>query len=128
MAKQSTTVTTRRHAPGARGGTPHRTTTAIKSKAPQSNVRFGIPLGKINLVGILVGIGLIVIGYLLMGTAIVPDDQVANNDGIWNNSSSVTFAPILLVIGYCIVIPIALLYRPKKNAEPDEETVASTQG
>jgi hypothetical protein len=27
-------------------------------------------------------------------------------------------APILLVIGYCIIIPIAILYQKKKTLEP----------
>jgi len=28
---------------------------------------------------------------------------------------SITIAPILLVIGYCVIIPIAILYRVKKD-------------
>jgi len=33
---------------------------------------------------------------------------------------SLTVAPILLVIGYCIIIPIAILYQKKKGDLPGE--------
>ncbi len=86
-----------------------------------SNVTFGIPLRRENLIGIAAGILIIILGYVLMATAIT--DNVAANDGIWNNFNAVTLAPILLTIGYCIVIPLALLYRPKKVIEEDDGTL-----
>jgi hypothetical protein len=58
---------------------------------------------------------LMVIGYLLMATAVSPDP--ADNEGIWNNANAVTWAPILLVIGYCIMVPIAIMWRPKDEAD-----------
>lgn len=64
---------------------------------------------------------MIVIGYVLMGTGIT--DDVANNDGIWNNASSITIAPILLTLGYCVIIPYFIFKRfgkdePVNDAEP----------
>jgi hypothetical protein len=49
------------------------------------------------------GILVLVIGYVFLSKAPV--------NGFW----SLTFAPILLVIGYCIVMPFAVLYRNKNK-------------
>jgi hypothetical protein len=57
------------------------------------------------------GIAVIVIGYILMGTGIA-DDPV-NNEGVWNSPMAVTIAPILLVLGYCVIVPFAIFFRPK---------------
>ena len=59
--------------------------------------------GKINYQ--LFGIGLITIifGYLLM---------------VWGETESIQsikIAPIILIIGYCIIIPAAILVKPKKK-------------
>ena len=51
------------------------------------------------------GIGLIVIivGYFIMGTGTV------------NSFQSLTLAPIMLFIGYIIIIPLALIYKDKSD-------------
>lgn len=67
-----------------------------------------------------VGIAVIVIGYLLMSTGIA--DDPLNNQGVWNNASAVTIAPILLGLGYCVIVPFALLYR-KKGTDATETSV-----
>jgi hypothetical protein len=51
-------------------------------------------------------------------------DNPTDNQGVWNNASTVSIAPILLTIGYCIIIPIALFYRKKGG---DEAAMASAQ-
>jgi cbb3-type cytochrome oxidase subunit 3 len=58
----------------------------------------------------LFGIGLfvILIGYIALA------------HGPWNSFSSLTLAPILLVIGYCVIIPVAILYRKKQKKQQDE--------
>ncbi|MFH1942011.1 MAG: hypothetical protein ABIL68_07875 [bacterium] len=58
----------------------------------------------------LFGIGflVIVIGY------------IALSRGPWDSFSSLTLAPILLVIGYCVVIPVAILYRKKQKKSQNE--------
>lgn len=33
--------------------------------------------------------------------------------GPWDSFSSLTLAPILLVIGYCVTLPFAILYKKK---------------
>jgi uncharacterized membrane protein YphA (DoxX/SURF4 family) len=46
-----------------------------------------------------IGVALIIVGYLIMATGEV------------NSFQSLTLAPIMLFIGYIIVIPAALIYR-----------------
>lgn len=56
------------------------------------------------------------INWLLLGTAVV-----LIGIGflfLWNGS--ITLAPIMLVLGYCVVIPVALLLRIKNKA-PDAQ-------
>lgn len=57
---------------------------------------------KINYLIFLIGILLIVFGYIIMVMGEVDSFQ------------SITVAPILLFLGYVVAIPIALIYRPKK--------------
>jgi len=60
--------------------------------------------GKINYQ--LFGIGLLVIisGYFLMAT------------GETESIQSVKLAPVILLIGYCVIIPAAILIKPKKDS------------
>jgi len=57
--------------------------------------------GKINY--LLFGIGLLVIitGYLIMAT------------GETESFQSVKLSPIILILGYCVIIPAAILVKPK---------------
>lgn len=126
MAKQSTTATTRRPSSSSRGGTPaRRPATARRTAGAPSDVTWGFPLGKPNLIGIGIGLALIVIGYLCMSTGMVSEAEVATNDGVWNNSMAVTIAPILLVLGYCVVIPLSILYRGRKAENVEEQGTAT---
>ncbi len=65
------------------------------------------PLGRKNIYFILAGIALIIIGYILMSLGITEDPAVV--DGKWNNVFSVWIAPVVLIIGYCVVIPFGIL-------------------
>ena len=49
-----------------------------------------------------IGLVLILFGYLLMAT------------GETTSFQSVKLAPIMLVIGYCIIIPISIIYKFQK--------------
>ncbi len=49
-----------------------------------------------------VGVLLIAVGYIVMAT------------GETTSTQSITIAPIMLFLGYVVVIPIALIYRDKK--------------
>lgn len=63
----------------------------------------------INYTIILVGIAVVIIGYIVMAM------------GDATSVLSVTIAPIILFIGYCIVIPVGILYR-KKEAQKESAT------
>lgn len=64
------------------------------------------PLQKQNFIIIGIGLLVIIIGYLLMATGITEEPALPN--GKWNNIFAVTIAPILLVLGYCVIIPYGI--------------------
>jgi len=49
-----------------------------------------------------VGVGVIILGYLAM------------MQGPYNSFLSLKLSPLLLVLGYCVLIPIAILKRPRQ--------------
>ena len=53
-----------------------------------------------------VGLGVIVVGYVLL--------SIPPAEGFW----SLTMAPILLILGYCVLIPMAILLKDRA-AGPD---------
>jgi len=63
----------------------------------------GLPFTRKNYYIFAVGLAAIIIGYIALA------------------QGSITLAPILLVLGYCAIIPIAILYRGEKNTEPQKE-------
>lgn len=69
----------------------------------------GLPFSSQNYLFFGIGLVLIVVGY------------VALSRGPWDSFWSLTLAPILLVLGYCVLVPVAILYR-KKNKKQDSET------
>lgn len=57
---------------------------------------------------ILIGLGLVVIGYYLMSS------------NPWDNSTSLTISPIVLIVAYVIIIPLSIFIKPivkKKTIE-----------
>jgi len=78
----------------------------------KSAVKWEFPLEKNNLIIIGIGLAVILLGYMLMATGI--SDEPATVDGKWNNPMAVTIAPILLVIGYTVIIPYGIIKRFKK--------------
>ena len=68
--------------------------------------RQGLPFTHLNYWLFVLGVAVIVAGYFSLAQPPV--------DGFM----SLTLAPILLVIGYCIIIPAAILYQRKKTLEP----------
>jgi len=72
-----------------------------KKKLPEEKYHF--PLGKTNYTILIIGIVTLIIGYICMAIPDHPDDFLTR-----------TLSPIILVIGYLIIIPVGLLYRDKK--------------
>lgn len=61
------------------------------------------PFGKKNYILFAIALVVIVVGFIALG------------------QGSITLAPILLVIGYCVLIPWAILSKGKKEAEEISE-------
>ena len=72
-----------------------------KSKGPKRE--FSFPLEKENFMIIGLGVALLIIGYFLMSENSV------------NGFLPTVVAPILLVAGYCVVIPYGILKKPKSE-------------
>lgn len=58
-----------------------------------------------NMIIIGLGVLVIVIGYIVMAM------------GDATSSLSVTIAPVILVIGYCVIIPVGILFRKKTSRQ-----------
>jgi len=82
-------------------------------RTASSTQRWSFPLERQNFLLLAVGVAIIIAGYALMLTA--NTDDPAKHQQVWNNPLAVTVAPILLVLGYAVVIPFALFYRAKKD-------------
>jgi hypothetical protein len=78
---------------------------AAKTKI-EKNINWQFPLQKQNFIILGIGLAVILIGYLLMSTGVT--EQPAILDGKWNNPMAIVVAPLLLVIGYCVIIPFGL--------------------
>ncbi len=85
-----------------------------------SSVEWKFPLDKENFKWLAIGLGIVILGYLLMFTGVT--EEPATESGTWNNFMAVTLAPILLVIGYMGVIPFAILKKSKSTEITEEET------
>ena len=89
-----------------------------KSKKVQTDY-FNLALTKVNYAIIGAGILLIIIGYIFMSENSV--------DGF----GPTVIAPILLVLGYCVFIPIGILYKVnmfKKAEDSTTQPVEETKG
>ena len=87
---------------------------SYKSSKQKREIAF--PLEKSNLMVIGFGILLLVIGYIFMAENSV------------NGFLPTVAAPVLLVLGYCVVIPYGIIKRPKaelKTAPVASENVSS---
>jgi hypothetical protein len=85
--------------------------TSKSRKSPvKSKKDISLPLEKTNFIIIGIGIAVLIIGYILLSENSV--------DGFTNT----VIAPILLVIGYCIIIPYGILKKEKKTGAVSQET------
>jgi ABC-type microcin C transport system permease subunit YejB len=62
---------------------------------------------KINYMILIAGVAVLIIGYLVMSMG----DDIS--------PVSVTIAPIILFLGYCVVIPLGIIFK-KKKADPEQ--------
>ena len=59
--------------------------------------------GKINYNIFAIGLLVIILGYIIMAT------------GETESIQSIKIAPLILIVGYCILIPAAILVKPKNK-------------
>jgi len=85
-----------------------------QSKLGKQKKEFSFPLEKENFIIIAIGIAVLVIGYILMAQNSV------------NDFTPTVVAPILLVAGYCVIIPYGILKKPKSAAAPVENPQAES--
>ena len=78
-----------------------------------------LPLEPVNYKIIIAGVAVVLLGYIAL--SMEP----------WDGFMALTLAPVLLVFGYCVVIPVGIIYRKKKDevvvSAPDFTTEASLQ-
>lgn len=82
---------------------------AVKKKKGKQGIvdPFGINLGRSNYYILIAGLIIITVGFLLM------------TQGPWDNPLSLSVSPVVLLIAYLVVIPIAILYKKKDKEESD---------
>ncbi len=71
--------------------------------------RQGIALSKTNYILAAIGLVVIIVGYVCLAQPPV------------NGFLTLTVAPILLVTGYCVIMPLAILWRGKNQGERSGE-------
>ncbi|MBL7074128.1 hypothetical protein ISS37_02660 [candidate division KSB1 bacterium] len=62
-------------------------------------------VGRENYLFFLGGVGVLILGFIFLSI------------GPWDSFWSLTLAPILLIIGYIILIPLSILYKKKKGGD-----------
>jgi len=81
--------------------------TQTRRRAEKKQATWNFPLRRDNFIWLGISVGVIIVGYILLSLGI--SEEAATIEGTWNNSISVTIAPIVLVIGYCILLPYSIL-------------------
>ncbi len=77
-----------------------------KKAKKEEKEKFEWPFGPKNYLIFAIGLAVIVAGYISL------------------SAGSITLAPILLVLGYCVLIPVSIIVRGKKDAPPAEDVKA----
>ncbi|MCB2210501.1 DUF3098 domain-containing protein [bacterium] len=72
-------------------------------RAPVQTDRFTWPFSRKNLYWFLASLAVIIIGYVFLG------------QGPYDSFSSLTLGPVLLVIGYVVLLPVSILVRDKRG-------------
>ena len=73
----------------------------MSKKTPEKPIGFST----INFALYGLGVLTLIVGYIFLGK------------GPAQSSSSLTIAPIILIIGYCIIIPLAILLKGRNKAQ-----------
>lgn len=85
-----------------------------KRQQRSTGVQWNFPMSATNFIYFGIAIAVIVLGYVLMATGITSDPQKYLET--WANPMAIVIAPTLLVIAYCVLIPIAIMKRGKSES------------
>ncbi len=88
--------------------TDQRTSTARRKAQPES-----LPFTRTNYQILLAGLVTIAAGYFAM------------SQPPWDGTMPLVVAPILLVVGYCVIIPVGILYRKRNEGGETSALVES---
>jgi uncharacterized membrane protein len=88
-------------------------TKKIRKQGPRWGLEF--PWRRTNYLLLLLGIAIIVVGFITLSIGPV--------EGFW----TIDVAPILLVLGYCVILPVAIMYRKREKSVPDGSSESSSQ-
>ena len=69
-------------------------------RSSSKKVDWTFPWKSSNFVGLGVGVGIIVLGFVLL---------YVGNVTSWDNPLALDIAPVVLVLGYCVVVPWAIM-------------------
>ena len=82
----------------------------IKSKSKQIESPFKNYWSRNNYVILIAGLLIIFIGFYLM------------NQGPWDNPLSLTVAPLVLLVAYVVIIPLAIYYKKPSGSNEDNDS------
>ena len=80
----------------------------MAEKNKKKKVDNTLPFGRKNLQILTIGLVMIVLGYIAMAQPPV--------DSFW----SITAAPVLLILAYLVIVPLAIMYGYKLFSNPNE--------
>jgi hypothetical protein len=81
----------------------------IKREKKGGEDRFKWPFGPRNYILFAIGLLVIIVGYISL------------------SAGSITMAPVLLVLGYCVLIPLSIIIKGRADISEAEEAAAETQ-
>ncbi len=84
-----------------------KTTNVKKRNVTRGKKAVLMPLTRENYIIFGIGLVVLVFGFIFLA------------QGPWDSFWSRTLAPIVLVIGYCVIIPAAILYSKKRKDKTD---------
>lgn len=91
---------------------------STRKQQRSAGIQWNFPLSKANFLYFGIALGVIIIGYVFMATGITSDPQKYLET--WANSLAIVVAPTLLVIAYCVLIPLAIMKREKQVVISEE--------
>jgi hypothetical protein len=87
--------------------------TRTTEKKGVNKVEWNFPLERTNWMILGIGVASIVVGYVLMHVA---------GQAQWDSPLAISVAPFILVVGFIVIIPYGLMWRPKELRTSSDTT------